>query len=95
MKRKVDTSQWNFSVDYNDHFETPLIAYKDLSALLNEVAAILSKPTQELVVYDPYWCQGSTIANLNSLGFNNIINRNRDFYRDIECNDIPGSSNPY
>eukprot|EP00601_Ochromonadales_sp_CCMP2298_P033484 CAMPEP_0173357794 /NCGR_PEP_ID=MMETSP1144-20121109/19110_1 /TAXON_ID=483371 /ORGANISM="non described non described, Strain CCMP2298" /LENGTH=149 /DNA_ID=CAMNT_0014306837 /DNA_START=120 /DNA_END=567 /DNA_ORIENTATION=+ len=31
--------RWNFAVDYNDHFETPPIAYADLAPLLRCLSA--------------------------------------------------------
>ena len=33
MKKETagfNEGRWNFSVDYNDHFETPHVAYEDL-----------------------------------------------------------------
>ena len=81
---------WNFDVDYNDHFETPFIDYNDIKCILVELASILNKPIQDLIIYDPYWCQGNMIKHLQSLGFHNIINSNRDFYKDIKQKQIPG-----
>eukprot|EP01032_Pedospumella_encystans_P008066 gene8066-9613_t len=84
------SSLWNFAVDYNDHFETPPIAYKDLSPVLEAVAKCVGKTTAELAVYDPYWCEGSMVSHMRELGFENVINRNRDFYMDIKKKNIPG-----
>lgn len=82
---------WNFEVDYNDHFETPPIAYKDLQPVLVALAAQLNKPVSELVIYDPYWCKGNMVSHLSQLGFSTVINRNRDFYKDIKNKQIPGA----
>ena len=82
--------QWNFAVDYNDHFETPRIAYSDIAPMLNALAESLHKSPSELVIYDPYWCQGCMVAHLAALGFPNVINNNRDFYVDIKNKRIPG-----
>ena len=104
--------QWNFEVEYNDHFETPKIAYADLLPVLLQVASDKKKPLSEvmsclclvflfdikvivdsvlqLVVYDPYYCEGQMITFLNELGVKNVINRNRDFYEDMKEQNIPG-----
>lgn len=49
-------SSWSFITDYNDHFETPLIAFSDLK--IDIMANLLKKPMNELKVYDPYYCKG-------------------------------------
>jgi len=83
--------QWNFEVDYNDHFETPLLAFADLLPYLQKVGEQLSPPKAvgELVLYDPYWCQGRMRALLHSLGVRHVINENRDFYADIAAGKVP------
>ena len=85
------SSSYEFQVDYNDHFETPLIAYQDiLPLLLNVVSSTPRKPTPKL--YDPYYCNGRTKLLLeNQLGFNEVVHRNRDFYKDIANNSIPAN----
>lgn len=85
------SSLWNFTVDYNDHFETPPIAYKDLSPVLEALATCVGKTTGELSIYDPYWCEGSMVSHMRELGYANVINRNRDFYMDIKKKNIPGT----
>lgn len=83
-------SLWNFAVDYNDHFETPAVAYIDIQPLLQAYAAYMNKTPADLLIYDPYWCEGSVVAHLRSLGFLNVINSNRDFYADIKKKCVPG-----
>lgn len=83
-------SLWNFAVDYNDHFETPPVAYKDISPVLHALAAYAKKEPANLTIYDPYWCEGSMVSHLKNLGFANVINKNRDFYADIKAKCIPG-----
>lgn len=83
------SSPWNFIVEYNDHFETPQQAYVDLLQVLIYVAKDIGKALEDVIIYDPYYCQGRVITLLQSLGFRNIINNNRDFYRDISSNTIP------
>jgi hypothetical protein len=85
-------SLWNFAVDYNDHFETPVIAYSDITPLLHTLSSLAGMADEELTVYDPYWCEGSVVGHLGSLGFKSVINRNRDFYMDIKKRAIPGNA---
>jgi hypothetical protein len=85
-------SLWNFAVDYNDHFETPVIAYSDITPLLHTLSSLAGKADEELTIYDPYWCEGSVVGHLGSLGFQSVINRNRDFYMDIKKRAIPGNA---
>lgn len=88
-KKQSRTSAWNFEVDYNDHFETPLRAYEDLQPVLQAICNKTSKTSEQLIVYDPYYCQGKMLEHMKSLGYSNVINRNRDFYRDITTKQIP------
>lgn len=83
------TSSWNFEVDYNDHFETPAIAYSDVLSLLDQLSTQLNKSKAELIIYDPYYCLGNMKAYLQQLGFINVINENRDFYKDIRTKKLP------
>lgn len=81
---------WNFEVDYNDHFETPIQAYKDLSPWLEAEADKLGKTVPELELYDPYFCQGSMVELLTkNLGIKRVINENKDFYDVIARNIVP------
>lgn len=63
-----------------DHCETSERAYADIAPLLSALATELGKTPEELVIYDPYYCQGSTVARLASLGFPRVYNRKEDFY---------------
>jgi hypothetical protein len=85
-------SLWNFKVDYNDHFETPRVAYADIVPFLHALSSQVKKTDAELSIYDPYWCEGSMVAHLGSLGFTSVINRNRDFYADIKKKAVPGKT---
>ena len=90
-------SQWAFSTAYNDHFETPERAYRDILPLLQVVAKQSATPPAEidalslLRVYDPYYCQGRVRTLLSALGCTpeRILNCNRDFYADIAQKAIP------
>ena len=57
-KRKVSVedggdgeSPWKFEVDYNDHFETPKVAYADLLPVLQQVARDCKKPLAEVTTF--------------------------------------------
>ena len=60
---------WNFAVDYNDHFETPSVAYVDILPMFLTLAEQLGKAPSELIIYDPYYCQGEMVQMLAGLGF--------------------------
>jgi hypothetical protein len=47
------------------------------------------KPRSSLRIYDPYYCDGGVKTKLASMGFTNVINENRDFYKDIETGQVP------
>eukprot|EP01034_Spumella_vulgaris_P029301 gene29301-36326_t len=57
--------------------------------VLSSLATQLGKTIDKLVIYDPYWCKGNTVSRLAELGFINVINRNRDFYKDIKNKQLP------
>ena len=85
-----NNSFWKFKVDYNDHFETPLVAYSDIDPILSDIAQKLQKSREDVIIYDPYYCKGNMVEHLNSLGYNRVINNNSDFYGDIKRNRVPG-----
>lgn len=69
---KKSKSSWTFEVDYNDHFETPLLAYQDVVpfiSLIPSFSTLVSKSTRldQIVVYDPYFCQGKMVHNFFQL----------------------------
>jgi hypothetical protein len=82
--------QWNFEVEYNDHFETPQQAYVDLLQVLKHAAKDVGKTMEDLIVYDPYYCNGRVVSLLNNVGIRNVVNQNRDFYEDIRSHSLPG-----
>lgn len=94
MKRGLDSlgqrqADWAFKADYNDHFETPERAYQDLLPVLDAIAAALGKTRDGLVIYDPYYCRGKMISLLHAMGYTNVVNKNRDFYKDVESKGVP------
>lgn len=89
--KSLPTKLWKFEVDYNDHFETPRVAYQDIDPILSAIAQSLGKQKEELILYDPYYCQGNMVEHMKSLGYLRVINNNRDFYTDIKQKAIPGN----
>ena len=82
--------RYSFEVDDTDHCETPLQAYRDILDVLDRLAKSLHKTRATLRIYDPYYCDGGVKKKLASFGFTSVINRNRDFYDDIDKNLTPG-----
>eukprot|EP00760_Papus_ankaliazontas_P012005 PhM_4_TR15159/c0_g1_i1/m.70578 len=79
-----------FEADYGDHFETPLVAYSHISPMLKSIAVDLKlETTNDLTVYDPFYCAGSVKQKLASIGFGSVINENRDFYKDVATRKVP------
>jgi hypothetical protein len=78
-----------FEVDDSDHCETSLDAYKDVVLLLDFIAKSLGKRREILSIYDPYYCNGGVKDKLASLGFTNVINENKDFYKNDKEGTIP------
>jgi len=88
----TDLSYLPFEADYNDHFQTPSVAYSDLAPVILSLATSLSRP---YTVYDPYYCSGSSIplitASLPTMSKVTVINEPRDFYADIANDSCPTS----
>ena len=79
-----------FACDASDHCETSDAAYADIAPLLDYIGSrYLSKDRETLRLYDPYYCQGSAVARLNSLGFPQVYNRNEDFYKVLKAKKVP------
>eukprot|EP00873_Tetraselmis_striata_P026462 jgi/Tetstr1/446726/TSEL_034214.t1 len=78
-----------FDTDPTDHCETPFEAYRDIEPFLFRAAQALGKSKEELLIYDPYFCEGSMVAHLRKLGFPRVYNRNEDFYEAIRRGKTP------
>jgi len=98
--------KFDYEVDYNDHFETPLVAYQDILPILdalhheerpddeNDDDDDVDKKKKTIhrrdhIIYDPYYCDGRTTRYLQQFGFEQIRHEKRDFYIDIEKDEIP------
>jgi hypothetical protein len=84
-KRKVWKPNFEFQANYNDHFETPLIAYQDILCILDTLEPQRNNQT----IYDPYYCNGRTAILLRQLGFDKVAHAKRDFYKDVKNDKIP------
>jgi len=94
-KRKPFKPNYDYEVDYNDHFETPIEAYTDILPMLDLLAptSASNKSGEERrkthVIYDPYYCNGRTKTILRGLGFQKIEHEKRDFYKDVRDGSVP------
>lgn len=78
-----------FAAAEDDHCETAPEAYGHVVPLLHALAAELGVPPAELRIYDPYYCNGAVVRHLAALGFGAVINRNEDFYANVEAGRVP------
>lgn len=79
-----------FDTDPHDHAETPFTAYADIEPLLFGLALQLRSNKARLKIWDPYYCEGSCVKHLGSLGFSGVRNVNEDFYETIAaCREPP------
>jgi hypothetical protein len=66
----------------DDHCETPLKSYEDILPLLHAAArSFSSSSSSTLKIYDPYYCDGSVIKHLSTLGYSNVYNKKEDCYK--------------
>lgn len=86
-KKKKWNPKFDYDVDYNDHFETPLVAYQDILPLLDAVHDQIDR--KEHILYDPYYCDGRTSLYLHQIGFEKVQHAKRDFYVDIATQQVP------
>ena len=102
-KKWDDNKAFPYPVDYCDHFETPLQAYKDIAPLVDELffrntdsndSKNKRKRTSftdrsDIRVYDPYYCHGqAAVALQKELGYT-AVHEKRDFYKDMEQGTVP------
>ncbi|KAL7481924.1 hypothetical protein ACHAW6_007602, partial [Cyclotella cf. meneghiniana] len=73
----------------DDHCETPLQSYHDILCILDELCTVFGKNRETLQIYDPYYCNGSVVKHLESLGYTNVYNRKEDCYATWKANDEP------
>lgn len=78
-----------FEADPADHCETPFKAYRDIEPFLFRVAQMAGRTKETLRIYDPFYCEGSVVRHLQSLGFETVYNRNEDFYAVLAAGRVP------
>ena len=69
-----------YDTNEDDHCETPFQAYADIAPLLDALCKSMGKSKSELKIYDPYFCNGSVVNHLSSLGYTNVYNKKEDCY---------------
>ncbi|KAK3261649.1 hypothetical protein CYMTET_29452 [Cymbomonas tetramitiformis] len=79
----------SFKADESDHYETSYAAWNDVAVVLRQIAKLLNKSLPKLSVYDPFFCEGAVKKHLDALGFEGIINENKDFYKTVENKKVP------
>jgi hypothetical protein len=72
---------WEFETHPTDHAETPIEAYEDIAPVLDFVSHTLNCTRSTIKIWDPFFCQGSMVERLGSLGFTSVINKNEDAYQ--------------
>ena len=72
--------EYPYPVCDDDHCESPEVAYKDIAPFLKRLAKSLNKKDADLLIYDPYFCEGSVVERLRIFGFSKVYNRKEDFY---------------
>jgi hypothetical protein len=91
-----------FVTNVLDHCETPLRAYQHIATVLRMLAAgdgggnkkkrqreDDSNKNNDFVIWDPYYCDGAAKRHLQSIGFDQVIHENVDFYATIGQCTIP------
>ena len=83
------SNNYPYPVVPDDHCESPMEAYQDISSFLLAICKNLSKTPETLRIFDPYFCEGRMKERLNSLGFKTVYNEKKDFYESIRSNTLP------
>ncbi len=78
-----------YKTDEDDHCETPLQAYADIQSILDALCKSMGKSKSSLRIYDPYFCNGSVVKHLSSLGYSNVYNKKEDCYAVWEAQEEP------
>ena len=85
----TERNNYPYEVIPDDHCETPVEAYQDISPLLNLYAQSIQKTSSSVFIYDPFFCEGSMVERMNQLGFTNVYNRKEDFYHMKDTKQTP------
>jgi hypothetical protein len=81
-ERPSSDPEFPFPTDADDHCESPIDAYRDIVPLFTCLGTQLysQNRSNELSIYDPYYCNGAVVRHLAVLGFPNVYNRKEDCY---------------
>jgi len=90
-KIKGVENSFPYPTDTDDHCESPANAYEDIIPLLERIAEIKGVSKEKLVLYDPYYCNGSVIDNLTTLGFPNVYNKKRRLLSEMGIKHTPST----
>ena len=69
-----------WDAEETDHCETPRAAFEDAAPFLRALARSLGKLDSELVIWDPFFCEGAAAKHFQALGFTSIHHAREDFY---------------
>jgi hypothetical protein len=86
------SNSFPYPVDYNDHFETPADAYRDLQPVLDWLTNSSCNTTTIPIgktLYDPYYCNGRAKILLHEIGYDQVVHEKRDFYADVTNDTVP------
>lgn len=81
--------EFPFSVDADDHCESPEEAYRDILPLLLRLGPQRSNKSKsnstldgntQLRIYDPYYCNGAVVQNFTNLGLPHVYNKKENCY---------------
>ena len=78
-----------YKTDEDDHCETPLQAYAHIKPILDALSKSMGKSKSSLKIYDPYFCNGSVVKHLATLGYTNVYNQKEDCYAVWETQEEP------
>lgn len=76
-----------FPTEPDDHCESPLLAYNHVVAILKLLCQ--GQQPEKSTIYDPYYCNGAVVRNLNQLGFPNVYNVKQDCYAAWQKQELP------
>ena len=88
-KTEAKAARHKFTTDPLDHCESPGRAFEHITTALQKMCTLIGKCPADLVLWDPYYCDGSVKKHMATLGFPNMIHKNKDFYKLIAKNKIP------
>ena len=65
LEEELEASAYNFPVCDDDHCESPVEAYEDISFFLEKIGNAVGKSKENLIIFDPYYCEGDDFKLLS------------------------------